>query len=264
MGESCYGRCVRNFLLTATFPHLSGLPEDEVSQSFAIRSQADVASGATALAALKPCFDQWLNTPNAGGHALGQYLSTGLSRVANAIQLKLYLLDGKELATVPAGAPAGTKPRPPSHGSPIATDLESMTASASAVGLPEEVAAVLTLRARDYELMAIEVPDDGDEDSVPQRPRQRFSGRVFLGPLADVTMTTTSGKSRLAGVFQTAVLDAADRFHDALDTAGYNWCVWSRMDGLFRPIDTVQIDDAFDTQRRRGVKPTARQTRTVA
>lgn len=89
---------------------------------------------------------------------------------------------------------------------------------------------------------------------VPQASRRN---RIFLGPLAASISGTTTG--RPAG----GDLDfIRDLFDDLLDTSGtaaaWNWVTYSGKLGTSAPIDNGWIDNAFDTQRRRGVQPTSR------
>lgn len=250
-------------LLVATFPHVSGLPEDRTTLSVALASQLGTHTPAQMMAQGSTAIAEFLNTPNLQGDAVCEFLSPGLSRAAAAVELKLYNLDGKELAEVPAGAPAGTKPRPPAHGSPVALNGITLGAANGAVSLPEEVAVVLTLRGVNWEAQPIEQPDGADPGAAVDRPRQRYSGRMFVGPLGTIALDTISGKARVVAAFRTALLDAAERMQDSLNGNGLSWCVWSRADGTFRFVEDVQVDDAFDTQRRRGVKPTGRTTRAL-
>jgi hypothetical protein len=53
----------------------------------------------------------------------------------------------------------------------------------------------------------------------------------------------------------TSLLNAGKRLTDA--NIGYG--VYSKVDGLFTPIVQFWVDNAFDTQRRRGSAPSARQ-----
>jgi hypothetical protein len=43
------------------------------------------------------------------------------------------------------------------------------------------------------------------------------------------------------------------------DDAGTTWVVYSRIGLTSLPIAQVSVDDAFDTQRRRGGRPTVKQ-----
>jgi hypothetical protein len=44
---------------------------------------------------------------------------------------------------------------------------------------------------------------------------------------------------------------------------GYDWCVYSPTSNMLFPISQIWVDDAWDTQRRRGVKATTRTTYNV-
>jgi len=117
--------------------------------------------------------------------------------------------------------------------------------------------------------------------------RRRQRGRIYFGPLTTGTMDTATGDVRVASAVRTAIADAAhDRlinFVGATSGSTIQWCVFSRSDALglpvgdpgpsseptytnselvagYHPIDVVYVDDAFDTQRRRGLLATARTT----
>jgi len=89
------------------------------------------------------------------------------------------------------------------------------------------------------------------------RPRHR--GRLYVcSALANLGV---SGARPAAGV-QTKVGALAD----ALAAAGgseYTWVVWSRVDLVGRPVTNWWVDNSWDQQRRRGVKPTSRLQGTV-
>lgn len=103
--------------------------------------------------------------------------------------------------------------------------------------LPEEVAIVLSLRG------------------APPVTRSR-RGRVYIGPLnANVRDdATTAVPTRPSGAVQTSLATYAG----ALLTARPDWCIWSPTTSIMVPVVGGHIDNAFDTQRRRGPVTTAR------
>lgn len=87
-------------------------------------------------------------------------------------------------------------------------------------------------------------------------PRRR--GRIFLGPL----VATTSQPARPAAGFITATLALGQ----ALAVAGgaeNAWMIYSPTDSTSVAIQAISVDNAWDTQRRRGLAPTDRIVQTV-
>jgi len=152
--------------------------------------------------------------------------------------------------------------------SPVAEGLESLTL-VEATGLPNEVSVALSYRA------ALESGQN----------RRRNRGRVYIGPLGTSWSTGGTGDRRPLQANRQTVIDAYD-VHLAgpsMTTPGADAqiYVFSRSDALglavgaagpsdepdyteaqliagYHLIDNVWMDDAFDTQRRRGVAPTSR------
>lgn len=124
------------------------------------------------------------------------------------------------------------------------------TASIGATGggaLPSEVAACLSFRS---------TLESGT-------PAARRRGRVFLGALDTGVTESSSGATFMASTDMTAFVDAAVTMADVLAALGWEWSIWSRVDDSLFPVVFVWMDNAFDTQRRRGPRSTFRQTGTV-
>lgn len=121
-------------------------------------------------------------------------------------------------------------------------------------GLPHEVAICLSFQA----------------DAASGVTQARRRGRVFIGPLATSILTTDAGPPYVAGGTRTTIADAAAAMENGLDTtfgSHVSWAVYSptldlagSIDDAFNDVTNGWVDNAFDTQRRRGQKPTARTT----
>nr|CRY96437.1 hypothetical protein [uncultured prokaryote] len=87
-------------------------------------------------------------------------------------------------------------------------------------------------------------------------PRSR--GRLYIGPLT----IATSSNGRPGAALTTALLTGATELVDLTTAPGSEaaWAVYSVADGLAKNITDGWVDNAFDTQRRRGDAPTARET----
>lgn len=114
--------------------------------------------------------------------------------------------------------------------------------------------------------------------------RRRERGRIFLGPLSNVSTTDIAGDLTPGNSMRTNLANAAfDLITWTGGTSGseFKWAVFSRSDALglavgeagpadephytggqlgdgYHYIDQVYVDNAYDTQRRRGKKATLR------
>jgi len=86
----------------------------------------------------------------------------------------------------------------------------------------------------------------------------RRRGRLYLGPLR-TGILGTDGRPATANV--TTIFNAASTLGAASRaSAAWEWSIFSPTSGLMLPVDNGWIDNAFDTQRRRGLTPTSRTT----
>lgn len=86
----------------------------------------------------------------------------------------------------------------------------------------------------------------------------RRRGRIYLGPLRPtVSEGTTSSAARPSAAARLSIALAAAEL--ASGPIGCQWAVWSRTNDAMYPIIGGYIDDAYDTQRRRGVRTSSRQ-----
>lgn len=208
-----------------TIPFLSGLPED-VSVNVLHFSSASSDDAATDV--IRNHVVELYNTaPPLGfsGNALpaiSSYYSNACSRAANACSVKVYDL-------------ADAMPRVPRE------RLWTLGPSSNAAGkeVPAEVAVV------------------GSIYSGLNRPRQR--GRVFFGPFHEAAMEDDPSfqRGRPALLLRDAIFSALRRLATkAANTQ--NLAVYSRVDGVMRVVDHGWVDDAWDTQRRRGQEAAGR------
>lgn len=86
-------------------------------------------------------------------------------------------------------------------------------------------------------------------------PQARRRGRVFLGPF----LTTNTAQARPNSALITSVLAAASQLLAASQASvTWQWVVYSRRNEAGADVVGGWVDNAWDTQRRRGVKSTAR------
>jgi len=126
---------------------------------------------------------------------------------------------------------------------PFVTATYDLGAQTSTLGLPEEVAVCLSFRG---------VLESGE-------PPARRRGRIYMGPL-NTDVLAASNRSVVDPDFIDTMLAAYEAAWDELTIAGLVHAVWSPTDVVSRPVVSAWMDDAFDTQRRRGVLATGRTT----
>jgi len=104
---------------------------------------------------------------------------------------------------------------------------------------------------------AICVSFQGTQISGVRQARRR--GRIYLGPVASATTLATTGL--IASTATAAIRTAAENLLIASAAASnWAWIVWSPTADEGAPVDNGWVDDAFDTQRRRGTDASTRVT----
>lgn len=96
-------------------------------------------------------------------------------------------------------------------------------------------------------------------------PISRRRGRIYIGPLseealASVTPSPGAIASRPMPALQNVILGAAVEMAETAAAADWGWVVYSPTNDSAAAIVTAWVDNAWDTQRRRGDKPTSRVT----
>nr|CRY97362.1 hypothetical protein [uncultured prokaryote] len=135
----------------------------------------------------------------------------------NAHEFKLYIAGG---------------PRP---NYPLYENVFNLTGPGSGDTLPSEVALCLSFAGV----------------RIPGLPQARRRGRVYLGPLK----ATNNVLGRPSSSVITAILAAAQTLKDDIDdipSAG-SWAVWSPTSGTAVSLTDAWMDNAWDTQRSRGL-----------
>jgi hypothetical protein len=84
--------------------------------------------------------------------------------------------------------------------------------------------------------------------------RPRYRGRIYV-PLSLIGISPGAARPTTPQMQRAA--DLVPVLRDIGD-ASVNWCVYSRVDGVGRPVTNWWVDNNWDSQRRRGTKPTAR------
>lgn len=227
----------------------SGLAEDAVVNTYAIRRDLTENGGdvTPVQGSIANALISIYNTTPAGTDRIGStfnnplanYLSPVLSTNANACSVKLY-----DISADLSGTP---------HGSPFYAQAFTLGAPGAGDALPNECSMVLTLEAEGREAAPVENSDGS------ARPKSRYTGRIFYGPFRTAA-TSGNGDGRPSNTLADTIIAAFKAADDALVAlAGVNgFGVWSRTDAVMRRCDFVSVDNAWDTQRRRGNAPSAR------
>lgn len=91
---------------------------------------------------------------------------------------------------------------------------------------------------------------------------QSWRGRIFIGPLNTSCVATGGTNSNMNVAFRTAVLDAAADMAALLNADG-KWVIASKKLHEVFPVANFSMDDAWDTQRSRGLRPNTREARAI-
>lgn len=231
----------------------SGLVKDACVNNFIIddNGQIDDDGGPLNITQL---IDHFYNNAPAGGlgSKLAQFIGPQITRATFGCQVRYYDLTGHL-----DGSPTG---------SPTWTDAFTLSAEDTATDTerpcPSEVAGCITLRGTGWDTSPINVPAGPAGPAGDVRPRQRHSGRIFVGPLdgGALAVDTTTGRVSLSSYFRSAGCYAVKALSVGLDALDHNaeLSVWSRVAGVVLKVVAAQCDDAPDTQRRRGIDASVR------
>lgn len=210
-------------LAQVSLPHDNALPEDVTVNTLYFNGAASTTVGTSITNAIIDFFT--------GANTTATIASRLSSDLSGTINVKCYNIDDP-------------KPRVPFYEA-----SGTMTVGSSA--LPSEVAVCLSFQAT----------------KVSGLDQARRRGRIFIGPLANLSgatgvFATGSTVPRPIAAFRTDLLVAAKRLQDTSDTNNHPWVVYSRMNDTTAVVANGWVDDAFDTQRRRGIRPSTRSTLT--
>lgn len=207
----------------AVFQAESNLPEDRFVNTFHFHDATILPYDPAAAEAIARV-ESFYNDIALGSNTLGSLLSPWVKRTFSLQAYNLLLPPGEREPTI------------------VTADLPAQ----GGVGLPEEVAVCLTL-----------------EGAAPVTARRR--GRLYFGPLLDNPGTmvgaTASGPARppLTGGSSVGLALTSAASVLASSTFTLKWCIRSTTPSEnYVPIVGGYVDNAFDTQRRRGPDPSTR------
>jgi len=220
------------YLARVIFQGTSGFPRDRYTNDFVLNMSTAIPNQAGADVMCDTIHDEFYAFLVGGNNLIETHYSNQIQRGTDKMTVTFTDLTG-HLDGVGLGSPDFVS----TH------DL----ANASGSPLPEEVSAVLSFKADTAGLLEV---------SGSTRPKARRRGRLYLGPLNSGTIGTAGAGVFLALAFQGTILGAASNFLDQVP----EWSVWSRKDAAVHPVVDGWLDNAFDTQRRRGVRANGRTT----
>lgn len=203
-----------------TIGHSSGVPENAATNTLHFSTPAPAPLPAE-LDAIVAAVHEFYGTAVAGtGLSVSALMSINVA--GGAKDVKLY-----NMAQPPPRVPLRSEPFP-------------------AFGLgpgsfPLEVALVLSFRSL----------------ATSGTPLSRRRGRIYIGPLSDDAprIDRSGGDVRPSVQARQTLAGAAARLVARNDV---DWSVFSTVDGTLTPVLSGFVDNAYDTQRRRGTKATAR------
>lgn len=204
-------------------PMLSALPEDACVNTFHFNSTGGTL--ATDLDTITDLVqDFYFATPTGEGGPIRAYWGAQVDE--DDVHLRLYNLSSPE-------------PRAPLRDTDIGVE-----GSVSGTGLPDEVALCLSFQA----------------PQVSGSPQSRRRGRIFFGPLGQNALSGTVPNNRPDAGFVGRLAQAGEDLMNNAAATSAPWVVYSPTDDAGYLVDNGWVDNAFDTQRRRGVSPTTRTT----
>lgn len=128
---------------------------------------------------------------------------------------------------------------PPNY--PFEEDTFNLAAPPAGSGLPAEVSLVISFQG----------------ERQAGFPQARRRGRLYFGPFDTSGMDDQRPLATMVSNFATA---AATFKSNVMAEPGHFWAVWSSLDQQTVIVDNGWVDNAWDTQRRRGLKATSRTT----
>lgn len=228
----------------------NGLPNDDTVNTFTFFNSGTLIEPGALILNVRPFLESFYNGPTVGT-SIGTYLGQELNRVVDGNFIEWYQL-----------APAGSiVPRTP-LGGPLSRTTFTLGGSGGQPSMPRECAVVLSLSAP-HAGIAEDVPGGPVGPKGDTHPAARHRGRVYLGPLNNSAVGSGSNGPGVKNTFRDLIVTQAALLMTNCNTiAGgtTGWGIWSRKDAAIYPVTHGWVDDAFDTQRRRGIGSTARST----
>lgn len=225
------------------------MPEDEVQNVLHFARAATGEPTVGEFASIATALIDFYNVTQASGRSVAEHFPQAISRVSNAASVVMYW---KEID--PDSGP---------FGSPLATVDWTVDAiqAGPPVGMPGEACVAVSFHGD-----LTNVPETQANPLPPPappiiRPASRRRGRIFVGPISTGGIVENSGTDfevKPSSQLQSTLEQAADALRLAAFTGGFEWSVYSPTDDTAYEVVGGFVDNAFDTQRRRGNAATGR------
>lgn len=226
-----------------TLPYQSGLPEDSANNTLYFLAINAANTQQDDIDEMQGRLVSFFNDiPPGEAKSISDYIGDQVSRSANACVNSYYF----EAAIAP----------PAQWGSPVGTASWTIGIDDNFTVQPAEVAAVLTFHGD-----LTDIPQTAVNPTPPPaviRPAARRRGRIYLGPLHASAGAAGGPNADLlvSTAFQDVVLAAATELENT--NVNLQWVVASDTAGEVYQVVGGWMDNAFDTQRRRGSAATVR------
>lgn len=206
----------------AIIPYKSGIPQDVVVNTLCFR--LDDPPGVAAVSLLTDFYNEPVDETDT---SIADLLHVYLDRTGNACRFEFYEVN---LATGDVGSPLAVVPW-------------TLLGDPDENNLPLEVAVCTSFAA---------APSEGSSPGTRK-------GRIFIGPFNQTVCTAGDDDPTRPDVNAILTLSGAtQRLVQDTEAGGIQMVVWSRKDNAAYEIVRGWVDNAFDTQRRRGVDPSSR------
>jgi len=217
-----------NLYAQVVLPSANGLPEDACVNTFAFES--DAVTPVVGAVAVANRLVQFYNTLHGAGPPTNTTVSgciaTSISRAVAGARINVYNLGNP--ISLPLGSPILSSPW-----------------TVGEIGDEEVISEAAVCLS--YHADLTDIP----EEVGTTRPRARRRGRLYIGPIRSSLVTELDGSERRRpNAFLMNTWTEAGRF--LAIGADPRWMVWSREDNVLRKVTGGFVDNAFDTQRRRG------------
>lgn len=223
-GLKAYAGLMPRFKAVVVLPYTTNLPRDQSQQTYCFN--LDDAEEST-LDQVGFALAGFYNDVQSG---TGQSVSNFMANIISRANCRIEWYD---VSTLPSGPPVYTYPFVLAGGTPSLSNL------------PLEVALVHSFQGA----------------KITGGVQARRRGRNYLGPFSAGALNTAPNATAPIPVLVNTVVAAGAALKadiDAIDLG--QWCIWSRTTDLFVPVANGWVNNEWDTQRRRELKPTARTT----
>lgn len=217
-----------NIQAQVVLPFTTNLPRDVAVNTFGFTFTGEGEPDEDDYDDLTGALADFYNKMQPNGYRIANFISQGVTGAAYSAKIKLY-----DAAS-------------PDYGGPLFSAEWALYRGGGPRGdMPAEVAVCLSFAG----------------DPSPTMPMSRRRGRIFLGPLTGNAATQQDPFPIVASTLQETGLNALAQLY--ADTTGapavpWVWSVWSRTAGVMVPIVRGWVNNEFDTQRRRQLRPSGR------